>query len=421
MDTLQMLGKRYVPRLIDEQVTSALRVSGAILLEGPRGCGKTMTAVHHAASAVFLDDPAVQDLMTVDPWAPLDGDSPRLIDEWQLEPQVWNRVRRRVDALEGFGHFILTGSSVPDDDATRHSGAGRFLRIQQRTMTWVEKGKSIPTVSLRALFGGEKVSSSLEAYSLDDNVAALLTSGFPAQVSLTATDASHVLNAYLAEIARTDIAVLGTIRHEPEVIDQLLRSLARNTASEVTLATVRKDLLRIVPEIKERTIASYLRLLMRLFVIESVPAWTPKLRSRARLRTARKYHLADASLAAAALGAGRDVLMSDVKTLGFLFESAVVHDLAVMTEAMGGRISHYRDSNGYEIDAILQLPDGRWGAVEVKLGIGAVTGGIERLNAAIAQIDADRPPSFAAVISGTGMTYTANGGAVTFPFLSLGM
>ncbi len=421
MDTVEILGKKYTPRIVDRQVEKGLAVSGALLLEGPRGCGKTMTAAHHAASAVFLDDPAVRELMAVDPWVPLNGEFPRLIDEWQLEPEIWNRVRRRVDALEGFGHYILTGSSVPDDDATRHSGAGRVLRLQQRTMTWGEKTRSAPTVSLRSLFEGGGVTSSLETRSLEENVDVLLTSGFPAQITLPPEDAAEVLRAYLGEIGRTDVPRLGAIRHDPQVIDELLRSLSRATASEVALTTIRRDLSRLVPDIKEQTIASYLRLLMRLFVVESIPAWSPKLRSRARLRTARKFHLADASLAAASLGAGRERLMTDMETLGFLFESAVVHDLAVMVEAMGGRIFHYRDSNGYEIDVILELPDGRWGAVKVKLGGGAVKGGIERLNAAIEQIDTPRPPSFAAVVSGTGMSYTGDAGTVTFPLLALGI
>nr|WP_279379507.1 DUF4143 domain-containing protein [Schaalia vaccimaxillae] len=182
---------------------------------------------------------------------------------------------------------------------------------------------------------------------------------------------------------------------------------------------MRRDLARVAPDIKEQTVASYIRFLMRLFVVETIPAWTPQLRSRARMRTSRKFHLADASLAAAALRATPQTLESDLQTLGFLFESAVIHDLAVMVEAMGGRIYHYRDSNGYEADAILELPDGRWAAIEVKLGGGAVKEGLNGLASVVDQIAAPQPPSFVAVISGTGAAYSAGRGAVTFPLLAL--
>lgn len=379
-----------------------------------------MTGMFHAQSAVLLDDPRIQQLIAVDADFPLKGASPRLIDEWQLEPQVWNQVRRAVDRSEGFGHFILTGSAVPADDLTRHTGAARFMRIKERTMTWEEKGSSSPTVSLRSLFDGGLVETSSHQFSIEENINAVLTSGFPAQRELEPSQVGEQLKAYLTEIARTDVYRLQDLRQDPVVIEYLLKSLARSVATETTITTIRKDLQSISPRISEETVAKLIGLLERVFVIESVPPWTPKLRSRARLRMAKKYHLADASLAAAAIDASATTLTHDVETLGFLFESAVIHDLTVMVEALGGRLYHFRDSNGYEIDAILQLYDGRWAAVEVKLGYGHVSQGISRLAKAVTQIDADREPAFMAVISGTGMSFTDTNGVVTFPHLALG-
>ncbi|MDO4762107.1 MAG: DUF4143 domain-containing protein [Corynebacterium sp.] len=420
MGAISERDKDYLPRIVDLQVQRGLSSSGAILLEGPRGCDKTMTGMYHANSSVLLDDPRVQKLIEVDPDFPLTGESPRLIDEWQLSPHVWNQVRRAVDRKEGFGHFILTGSSVPADDVTRHTGAARFMRIKQRTMTWLEKGFSEPQVLLRELFEGKTVATNPHQFTLDRIIEALLTSGFPAQRTLSPEQAQEVLASYLHEITHTDVYRIAALRHDPIVVEQLIKALARSVATEVSVSTLRKDLLSVSPTITAESVAKLLDLLQRVFAVEAVPPWAPTLRSRARLRRARKYHLADASLAAAALGANADTLATDVETLGFLFKSAVIHDLAVMVEAMGGTLYHYRDSNGYEIDAVLQLFDGRWAAVEITLGYGQVEAGIKRLQRAVEQIDADQPPAFMAVISGTGMSYTDPSGVVTFPHLGLG-
>nr|WP_239539061.1 DUF4143 domain-containing protein [Arcanobacterium pluranimalium] len=415
-----MLGKPYSPRIIDSLVDDVLQMSGAVLIEGPRGCGKTMTAAHHAKSAVFLDDQDTQQLIDVDPGYPLVGERPHLIDEWQLYEPIWNEVRRSVDRKEGFGHYILTGSSVPRDDVTRHSGAGRFIRISQRTMTWAEKGHSTEKVALTSLFDGENVAIDRQKHSLDENLHALLTSGFPAQVELPPEQAQRVLRAYLDEVTRTDVPRIADVRYGPEVLDQLVKALARSTASEVTFKTLRQDLQSVAPNISEVTVANLVEILERLFIVETVPAWVPKLRSKARLRLRKKYHLADAALAAAALQAGTVQLSKDLETTGFLFESAAIHDLRVIAQSLGGNLYHYRDSNGYEIDAVIHLNDGRWGAIEVKLGSGQIESGAERLLKTVEQIDADQAPSFMAVVSGTGMTYTLPNGVQTFPLLALG-
>lgn len=422
MDTAKVLGREYRPRVIDSALQRALAAAGAVVLEGARATGKTTTALHAAASYVFIDDPQAQSLLDVAPRSLLEGDVPRLLDEWQVAPQLWNLVRRAVDATAEPGLFILTGSAVPSDDVTRHTGAGRFLRLRERTMSWWEKLDS-PTgaVSLAGLFEGNLPKTDLGAApDLDTVIDNLLRPGFPAMTALAAAQSADRLRGYIDDVARTDIRRIADIRHEPEVIKQLIAGLARSVASEVTYKTLAADVRVVAPTIDEETVSNYVGLLQRLFVVEAQRPWTPALRSRARVRTSPKFHLVDPALAAAALGAGAQQLRGDLNTLGTLFESAVVHDLTVLT--LGGEVSHYRDSNGKEIDAILTLPDGRWGAVEVKLGGQQVSMGAQSLQAVIAQVDTASigEPTFRLVVTGTGPILVTDDGTVTAPLTALG-
>jgi predicted AAA+ superfamily ATPase len=422
VDTAKVLGREYRPRVIDSALQRALAAAGAVVLEGARATGKTTTALHAAASYVFIDDPQAQSLLDVAPRSLLEGDAPRLLDEWQVAPQLWNLVRRAVDATAEPGLFILTGSAVPPDDVTRHTGAGRFVRLRERTMSWWEKLDS-PTgaVSLAGLFEGNLPKTDLGAApDLDTVIDNLLRPGFPAMTALATTQSADRLRGYIDDVARTDIRRIADIRHEPEVIKQLIAGLARSVASEVTYKTLAADVRVVAPTIDEETVSNYVGLLQRLFVVEAQRPWTPALRSRARVRTSPKFHLVDPALAAAALGAGAQQLRGDLNTLGTLFESAVVHDLTVLT--LGGEVSHYRDSNGKEIDAILTLPDGRWGAVEVKLGGQQVSIGARSLQAVIAQVDtaAIGEPTFRLVVTGTGPNLVTDDGTVTAPLTALG-
>jgi predicted AAA+ superfamily ATPase len=406
----------------DSALRRALAASGAVVLEGARASGKTTTALHAAASYVFIDDAQAQSLLEVAPRALLEGDAPRLLDEWQVAPQLWNLVRRAVDASAEPGLFILTGSAVPPDDVTRHTGAGRFLRLRERTMSWWEKLDSATgAVSLAGLFEGNLPKTDLGAApDLDTVIDNLLRPGFPAMTALAPAQSADRLRGYIDDVARTDIRRIADIRHEPEVIKHLIAGLARSVASEVTYKTLAADIRVVAPTIDEETVSNYVGLLQRLFVVEAQRPWTPALRSRARVRTSPKFHLVDPALAAAALGAGAQQLRGDLNTLGTLFESAVVHDLTVLT--LGGEVSHYRDSNGKEIDAILTLPDGRWGAVEVKLGGQQVSTGAQSLQAVIAQVDTASigEPTFRLVVTGTGPILVTDDGTVTAPLTALG-
>lgn len=423
MDTTGVLGQSYRPRLLDGPLERALAIAGAVVIEGARATGKTMTALHAASSYVFLDDPGTQQILDVAPRTVLEGDAPRLLDEWQLSPDLWNLVRRAVDASPERGRFILTGSAVPADDVTRHTGAGRFLRLRQRTMAWWEKlAPDSTSVSLSALFDGVWPTPDLDAGPhLDSVIDGVLRPGFPALVDLDVDQSSTRLRAYVDEIGRADIQRLADVRHSPDVIRRLIAAIARSVASDVAFTTLTADVRAVAPSINAETVSTYVGLLERMFIVEAQQPWTPALRSRARLRTAAKLHLVDPALAAAVLGAGAHRLRSDLTTLGLLFESAVVHDLAVLATALDGEVRHYRDSNGKEIDAVITLPDGRWAAVEVKLGGPQMTAGAATLRDAVAQIDTDAvgEPTFRLVVTGTGPIITLDDGTITCPLRAL--
>ncbi len=423
MDTGEIVGRPYRPRIIDSSLERALRIAGAVVVEGARASGKTMSALNAAASFSFLDDPETRKIMEIAPRVLLEGPAPKLLDEWQLAPELWNLVRRAVDSSADRGRFILTGSAVPADDSTRHTGAGRFLRLRQWTMTWWEKlGSPEGGVSLSSLFEGYRPEARLdEESSLGDVIALILQSGFPAMTDLRPDESAQLLRAYIEEVARTDVNRLANLRHEPEVVEQLIRALARSVASEVTYKTLASDIRSVAPNIRPETIGTYLSLLRRLFIVESQRAWAPRLRSRATLRTSPKLHLVDAALAAASLGANAQRLGNDLGTLGVLFESAVVHDLTAFASTLGGDVYHYRDSYGREMDAIVTLPDGRWGAVEVKLGGLQIPNAQASLAAAIGQIDfGDVGESeFRLILTGNGPTLTLEDGTVTCPLAVL--
>lgn len=423
MDTAEVLGHVYRPRVIDSALRRALAASGAVVVEGARASGKTTTALHAAASYVFVDDPEVQRLLDVAPRSLLEGEAPRLLDEWQVAPELWNLVRRSVDSAVEPGRFILTGSAVPPDDVTRHTGAGRFLRLRERTMSWWEKlDTPSGAVSLAGLFDGELPKTDFGASpDLDSVIDNLLHPGFPAMITMPPAQSAVRLRGYIDDVARTDIHRIADIRHAPEVVRQLIAALARSVASEVTYTTLAADVRVVAPTIDEETVSSYVGLLQRLFIVEAQRPWTPALRSRARVRTSPKLHLVDPALAAAALGAGAQQLRGDLRTLGTLFESAVVHDLTVLASPIDGEISHYRDSNNKEIDAIITLPDGRWGAVEVKLGGRQLAAGAASLQAVIAQVDTETvgDPAFRLVVTGTGPILVTDDGTVAAPLSAL--
>lgn len=399
----------YRPRFADLELADRLRATGAVLVEGARGCGKTQTSLRAARSAVRLDrDRAARAMGALDPGLLLVGEHPRLIDEWQLVPDVWNEVRADVDDHPGEpGRFILAGSSVPADDATRHTGSLRFTRLRMRPMSLAESGHSSATVSLQALFEGQAPHAPDPGLDLRDIVERITIGGWPALVRLDPAAALTATQGYLDETRRVDLARLEGPRRDPENVARVLRSLARNVATEASARSIARDIGGVEGPIDYHTVLEYLAALARLFIIEDLPAWAPALRSSTQLRSAPKHHFVDPSLAAAAIDAGPERLLRDPNTLGYLFESLVIRDLRVYGQAAGASVFHLRDSSGAEVDAIVQRRDGTWAGIEVKLGQGDIDAGARQLRAVADRVDQTRhgPPAFLAVITGWGYAY----------------
>lgn len=359
----------YQSRLVDGELEDALGRAGAVLIEGPRAVGKTVTASRQAASIVRVDtDPTVPPQVAVDPALVLEGVRPRLLDEWQTYPQLWNAVRRAVDDASERGQFILTSSTAPMADAIRHSGAGRFARLRMRTLTVFESGDSDATVSLSSLLEGDAPRASTSRLDLDGLLQRMARGGWPAFLGLDLRASQAAVRDYAATISTVDIETAGGAR-DPLRVARLLRALARSVGTEVSISTLARD----EASLSRDAVRAYLDALERIFVVENQPAWSAHLRSSATLRKEPKRHLADPSLALALLGADSSALRRDLAYAGQLFESQVVHDLRVLTQPLDGEVFHARDSSGREVDAIVQFPSGRWAAFEVKLGASAET------------------------------------------------
>jgi len=358
---------QYRPRLLDRLLACDLETFGAVIIEGPRAVGKTTTAGMHAQSSIRLDaSPSYIDLAELAPQQILEGDTPRLIDEWQLAPNIWNAVRHEVDRRNASGQFILTGSAVPADDATRHSGAGRFKRLTLRPMTLAESGDSTATVSMATVFeGGEQ--AGIDGPSVEDYARLIVRGGWPALVEDEQREPTNYLSAYLSDISRVDLPA-ADLEVDPMRMRALISALARNIATEISATKLAQEAEISGVDVSAQSVRRYLDALTRIHVLDEQPAWMTHLRSGVRQRVSTKWHFIDPSLAAAALRITPERLLGDLNTFGFFFESLVVRDLRVYAEQIDGEVTHYRDSQGLEADAIIELGDGRWAACEVKLG-----------------------------------------------------
>ena len=413
----------YHPRIVDRELAERLGATGAVVVEGPRACGKTTTAQQIAASEVRLDvDDVARRLASLEPARVLIGNVPRLIDEWQLEPAIWNHVRRAVDDRRLPGQFILTGSAVPADDATRHTGAGRLTRLRMRPLSLFELGHSSGEVSLAGLLDGERAAAGRSVIPLGDLAELICVGGWPVNLGRTTQLAMRANRDHLDEIRRLDIANGDGKRRDPVRVGMLLRSLARKVATPAAISTLASDTGEGVSAIKEHTAADYLRALERIMIVENQPPWPTHLRSRSVLRSKPIRHLADPSLAVAAVRATPARLLRDLDFLGFLFESMVVRDLRVYAQAADAEVFHYREKGGLEVDAIVQSNDGRWAAFEVKLGEGRVDEGARNLLRLAARVDQKRmgEPMALGVIVSSGYGYTREDGVGVIPIGALG-
>lgn len=404
----------YKPRIVEEEIKAKLNAAGAVLMRGPKACGKTATASQMAASILRVDqDEQVPYLMEVDPRRLLNGDTPRLIDEWQEQPQLWNYIRHLIDERNAKGQFILTGSATPDDNIRLHSGAGRFTIVEMRTMSWQELDYSTGVASLANLLSDNTPSFSDDVVNLETIVERILKGGWPGMLDSSVDEAILLNRAYINLIAESDMSRISNIKRDPVKVKSIFKSLARNTATLVDKTTIMKDLReKENTDISRPTINEYLDALQRLMIIEDQPAWNAHIRSSEALRKSPKRHFTDVSLSTAALGCDKEALLNDIKFTGFLFESLATHDLRVYAQANDAEVFYYRDSADLEVDAIVQKHNGDWAAFEIKLGIGAVEDAAASLNKLMSVIDLTRtkPPKSLNIIVGTGMSFRRKDG-----------
>jgi predicted AAA+ superfamily ATPase len=413
--------REYLRRIADKTLDAALATSGAVLVEGPKWCGKTRTSREKAASTLFMQDPdhSASYLKAADtkPSLLLRGETPRLIDEWQTAPVLWDAVRHAVDLRGESGQFILTGSAVPTDNAVRHTGTGRISRMRMRPMALFESLESSGEISLKALFDGDTDGEGMSALTIERLAFLVAGGGWPASIGETESVALRRVYDYVDAVINIDVSRVDGVEKNPARVRALMRSLARNVSTAATLTTLRNDVAGSEDDISEKTISSYLNALRRIFVVEDLPAWNPAMRSKTALRSSPKRHFVDPSIAAAALRAAPADLLRDFNTFGLLFESLCVRDLRVYAQAIDGELFHYRDKSGLEADAIVHLRDGRWGAVEVKTGATEIERAAENLKRLRSRIDTDkmREPSFLLVLTGTGLAYRRADGVYIAP------
>ncbi len=415
--------EKYLSRIADQLLADALEAKGAVLIEGPKWCGKTSTALQRAKSVLYMQDPAKKQMniryATTEPSILLEGLVPRLIDEWQIAPQLWDAVRHEVDMRDQFSQFILTGSTVPADTGMMtHSGIGRIARLTMRPMTLFESLDSTGEVSLKALFAGQEEVATMNSKNLRQLAFLVCRGGWPKAIGQPEKIALRQSFDYFDGIISSDISMVDGIKRNPQRVERLMKSYARNTATQAKVPQIRKDMIaNDLDSLDEITISSYIQALKQMFVIDDLPAWNPNLRSKTAIRTSDTRHFVDPSIAVAALGIGPEDLIGDLKTFGFFFESMCVRDLRVYAEALGGKLYHYRDQTGLECDAVIHLRNGAWAPVEIKLGIDEIDSAAKNLLELEKRIDPSKmkSPSFMLILTGTSYAYRREDGIFVVP------
>lgn len=402
----------YLERVVDPIVAEKLSGSGGVIIEGPKACGKTATAMRHAHTVHFVDtDDAFRQLFSLDPALALEGNTPILLDEWQVELPLWDHVRRQIDLRQAPGQFILSGSAMPAEEQKGHSGVGRFARVRMRPMTGLERGVFSGGVSLNRILHGEQISPyKVEKLSVPELIEVMVHGGWPADHDATLRSArSHVAD-YVDRMASYDVFdAAGSRIRRPLGVRALMRSLARNVGQAPSLSTLVADVSASDGLVDRGTVARWLEALQRLFFVEAVDAWYPQLRSKATIRTSPVFYLADSSLSAFLLGANDKNLLDDLETAGFIFENYAYQQLVVYAEALGGQVMHYRDSNGKEFDSVIVLEDGSWAGVEVKLGASRIPAGIDSLISTAHSIDVSvlgEPRALILIVGSAELAYT---------------
>lgn len=413
--------KNYLPRISDALLTRKLRHSGAVLVTGPKWCGKTSTALVASESVIYMQDPdkseAYKTAADTKPSILLGGDVPHLIDEWQMAPVLWDAVRFAVDQRQAVGQFVLTGSAVPIDNTMMHTGTGRISRLTMRTMSLYESKESNGSVSLKDLFEGKFPDMEISNLTIEQIAFAICRGGWPASVRIKDDDALELSRDYVDAIIHQDISRVDGIERNPKRVQLVLRSLARNVATTATNVTILKDMEGDESAMTAPTLDAYLNALRRIFVIEDQPAWFPSMRSKTAIRTSSKRHFTDPSIATAVLRTSPKGLLEDFNTFGFLFESLCTRDMRIYAQANDGDVYHFRDKNGLESDMIVALNDGRWAAIEVKLGNKQIEEAAQHLQELARKVDDEKMghPSFLMVLTGGEYAYQRKDGVLIVP------
>ena len=427
ISSVAMAKKKYLKRLGDEELRLALASSGAVLIEGAKWCGKTSTAQQAAKSVIFLQDPdqSASYLAMADtkPSLLLSGTTPKLIDEWQMAPVLWDAVRFEVDKRNELGQFILTGSAVPNDNVTAHTGTGRISRMKMRPMSLFESKESNGSISLGALFSGQlQVSESTSELSIEQIAFVICRGGWPASLQLEGNAALRMANAYIESVINHDVSEVDSVEKNPERVRLLLRSLARNIATTANYTTIIEALEATDKSISDKTVSTYINALKRIFVVEDLPAWQPSLRSKTAIRTSDKRHFVDPSIATAVMRIDSEGILNDFEYFGFLFESLCTRDVRIYAQANDGDVFHYRDKSGLESDLIIRLRNGQWAAIEVKLGQKQIEEAASNLIAIKNKIDNEKmgEPSFLMILTGGQFAYQRKDGVWVVPIGCLG-
>ena len=414
--------RKYLSRIADRLLAERLKSSGAVLVEGPKWCGKTWTSLEASKSHLFMQDPdkKASYLKAADtkPSLLLKGDTPRLLDEWQTAPVLWDAVRHAVDIRGKSGQFILTGSAVPKDNVVQHSGTGRISRFTMRPMSLFESGESSGSISLKSLFDGNTEIEGFSELSIEKIAFAIVRGGWPASISGSEKAAMRHAVDYVEAIINEDVSRVDGIAKNPARVRALLRSLARNVSTFATIKTLCNDIaMGNEEDLSDKTVSQYLNALNRIFVTEDIPAWNPSLRSKTAIRTSAKRQFVDPSIAAAVMRITPESLLDDFNYFGFLFESLCDRDLRVYTEAIDGQVFHYRDSSGLESDAVIALNDGRWAAVEIKMGAKEIEEAAAHLVELKNKVNTDkmREPSFLMILTSTELAYKRDDGVLVLP------
>ncbi len=411
----------YLQRVCDKLLASELKASGAVLIEGAKWCGKTSTAQQAARSSLYMQDPDKTSsyLAAADtkPSLLLNGETPKLIDEWQMAPVLWDAVRFEVDKRNKPGQFILTGSALPSDNLVAHSGTGRISRLLMRPMSLWESGDSNGSISLKELFDKNTDISATSNLSIEKIAFLICRGGWPASVSQENESALKMATNYVESVINMDVQRVDGVEKNPERVRMLLRSLARNISTMVSGQTIMADMESNDIGISEKTLSSYLNALRRIFVIEDTPAWMPSLRSKTAIRTSPKRNFVDPSIATAVMRTNPSGLLNDFETFGFMFESLCTRDMRIYAQANDGAVFHYRDKNELESDMIISLRDGRWAPVEVKLGNKQIDEAAKNLLFLQSKINTEKmgKPSFLMVVTGGEFAYKRDDGVLVVP------